>query len=83
MQKAQIDALERIQSHSVAGSIPPPPRSQGHALRIAKDGQDLGEIDISQIRLMLVNGELDYQDYYFDRKSNEWVAIEFNPEFIK
>lgn len=77
LQKAQLEAMQRLQSASPA-SMPPPPGSK-RTLRIAKDGQDLGEIDIPKIKMMLQSGQLTTQDFYFDLDANEWMTLDCNP----
>ncbi len=79
MQKAQLDALQRIQSQSTTRNVPPPP-GRVSTVRIAKDGHDLGDIDIPKVKLMLRIGELSLQDYYFDAECNDWLTIECHPE---
>lgn len=49
-------------------------------VRIAKDGNDLGEIDIPKLKLMLMNGCILKTDYFFDTEINEWSMIEDHPQ---
>jgi len=78
LQRAQLEAMQRYQSSASPVSIPPPPGSK-KTMRIAKDGQDLGDIDIPKVKLMLKTGELTNQDYYFDLEANEWMTLDCNP----
>lgn len=61
--------------------IPPPPGKK--AFHIAKDGQDLGERDVSEIKKMLLNGDLTLNDYYFDPSRNEWLTLEGNADLSR
>lgn len=78
MQKAQLDAMQRLQAPSIQPHVPTP-RAVPRTMRVAKNGQDLGDMDIPKIKLMLRSGELTLQDYYFDRDSNDWMPLESNP----
>lgn len=51
------------------------------ALRIARGGQDLGSMDLPRIKLMLRQGELSLQDYYFDDMVGDWQPLELHPDF--
>jgi hypothetical protein len=44
-------------------------------IRVAKDGQDLGPIDLPAIKLHLRSGHLTWQDYYYDEDAADWVAL--------
>jgi hypothetical protein len=48
-------------------------------LRIAKDGVDLGDLDIPSVKLRLKTGELILSDYYYDQSSSDWQSLEFCP----
>jgi hypothetical protein len=54
---------------------PPPPRRSERILRIAKDGEDLGEVIESQVMAMLKNNTLSLKDYYLDTTKNEWIEL--------
>lgn len=59
-------------------SVPPPlPISK---LRVAKDGTDLGEIDLPSVKLHLKTGLLTQSDYYYDPNQSDWVTLELCPE---
>ena len=44
-------------------------------LRIAKDGADIGDMDLSNVKKLIQSGELQPTDYYFDYESNEWRQL--------
>jgi len=45
-------------------------------LRIASNGQDLGEVSVETVKQMLKSGQLTQQDYYLDVGANEWVPLD-------
>ena len=45
------------------------------SLRIAKNGQDLGDIVLPKVQIMLRNGQLSQEDYYFDVPSHSWLPL--------
>lgn len=55
--------------------VPPPPPSGQHSFRIARNGQDLGELPVSTIKQMIASGQLSMQDYYFDTGANDWKLL--------
>lgn len=64
-------------------SPPPPLPSSGTLLpdteqcyRIASNGNDLGELTVTTIKMMLSSGELTMQDYYLDENENAWMPLE-------
>ena len=59
-------------------SVPPPPRCEPK-LRIASNGQDLGEMSVATVKLMLKSGKLTQQDYYFDPDSDDWMQLDRCP----
>ena len=71
-QKAQLEAIQQLQVQSITSKAP--------TIRIAKDGNDLGDMDIPKVKLMLLKGELSQQDYYFDAAINNWLPIESHPD---
>jgi len=50
--------------------------NQQITLRIAKDGSDMGDVEISAVRQMVQTGVLQPTDYYFDYEKNEWLQLE-------
>ena len=44
--------------------------------RIASNGNDLGELTVTSIKLMLSSGKLTLQDYYLDQNENAWTPLE-------
>jgi hypothetical protein len=48
---------------------------------ISQDGKNLGEYTLTNVRHMLKNRTLTLQDLYFDKETNEWMALELNPTF--
>ncbi len=77
LQQAQLLKLEQMQMKA-----PPPPPGYEPRLRIASNGQDLGEIPVGAVTLMLRSGKLTQQDYYFDRESNEWMQLDCCPQLV-
>lgn len=71
IQKQQLETLQQIQA---ARQVAPA------TMRIAKDGQDLGDLDVPTVLLMLKTGRLTGQDYYFDVAANEWLTLDANPD---
>ena len=49
-------------------------------LRIAKDGADIGDMDLSNVKKLIQSGELQPTDYYFDCESNEWRQLTTHSE---
>jgi len=45
-------------------------------LRIASNGQDLGEVSVATVKQMLKGGQLTPQDYFLDVEANEWVPLD-------
>jgi RNA polymerase subunit RPABC4/transcription elongation factor Spt4 len=66
-------------------AIPPPPKrvitaeSEG-VLRVSKDGQDLGNIALQDVRNWLQSGELTFGDHYFDRGMGQWLTLDCHPD---
>lgn len=44
-------------------------------LRIAKDGADIGDFEITQVRQLVQTGQLQPTDYYYDYEKNDWVQL--------
>jgi hypothetical protein len=78
-QNAQLQANQRMQSHAILVNTPQK-QVQLTTIRIAKNGLDLGDFDIPKVKLMLRNGELTRQDYYYDTQCNDWMTIEWCPD---
>jgi len=69
MQQQQLEELRRLNN-------PPPEKKQPARLRIAKNGQDMGEMSIGMVLTMLKNKQLSGEDLYFDPETNEWLPLE-------
>lgn len=52
----------------------------GKKFRIAVGGQDMGDRDVTQIKKMLLTGELTLSDYYLDPVRNEWLPLSGNSD---
>jgi hypothetical protein len=76
LQQAQLQKLDQIHR-----SVPPPPGYEPK-LRIASNGQDLGEMPVATVKLMLKSGKLNPQDYYFDTDSNDWMQLDCCPALV-
>lgn len=44
--------------------------------RVASNGNDLGELTVTTIKMMLSSGTLTMQDYYLDENENAWISLE-------
>lgn len=44
-------------------------------IRVAKDGRDLGLMDLPAIKLHLRSGELTSLDYYYDENASDWLPL--------
>ena len=53
------------------------------SLRIARNGQDLGEMKLGVIKTMLHEGKLAPEDYFLDGATNEWMPLEAHPALIE
>ncbi|MEI6072395.1 MAG: hypothetical protein WCS31_11430 [Verrucomicrobiae bacterium] len=53
----------------------PPKESNTSTLRIARNGEDLGEHSISTIEKWISTGFISKDDYYFDTAFNQWRVI--------
>jgi len=78
LQKAQLETMQKLLLPTTRFSPPQPPGAK-LLLRIAKNGQDLGDIELSRVKGMLRNNSLSLQDYYFDVDANEWMPLDCNP----
>jgi type II secretory pathway pseudopilin PulG len=75
LQRAQLDKLEQMQQTTSAPSRPPPPGAQ-RRYHVGRNGEDIGELAVSEIRTKIQSGELTLQDYYFDPAANDWLTLE-------
>ena len=48
-------------------------------LRIAKDGADIGEIDIPAVKLHIKTGNLTLSDFYYDQSLGDWHPLDVCP----
>ena len=44
-------------------------------IRVAKDGQDLGPMDLPSVKLHLRSGQLTSLDYYYNEDAADWVPL--------
>ena len=77
-QQAQLAELKRLSG----AVVPPPPPGRSALYRIAKDGNDLGEVSLPAIKQMLVTGGLSMNDYYLDAAANAWVPLDQLPGVV-
>ena len=75
LQRAQLEKIERMQESASVPSPPPPPGAQ-RKYHVGRNGEDIGELQVSEIRKRIQTGELTLQDYYFDPAANDWLALE-------
>ncbi len=74
LQRAQLEKIERMQE---SASVPsPPPAGAQRKYHVGRNGEDIGELQVSEIRKRIQTGELTLQDYYFDPAANDWLALE-------
>lgn len=78
LQEAQLEQLRQTSRTS-----PPPPTGYQPTLRIASNGQDLGELPVETVKLMLQSGKLTLQDFYLDTDSNDWMQLDCCTALIK
>ena len=69
LQKQQLEELQRLRNPQPEPSLP-------KRLRIAKDGQEIGEMGIGMVLTMLKNKQLSGDDLYLDSQTNEWTPLE-------
>ena len=50
-------------------------------LRIAIDGEDVGDVSEGTVRFMLRHGKLSRNDYYFDPEQQQWRELGLDPAF--
>ena len=70
-QHAQLETYNQVRR----SSRPPPPGNKP-MLRIASNGQDLGDMPVATVKLMIQSGKLSPQDYYFDAEANDWMQLD-------
>jgi hypothetical protein len=75
LQQAQLQKLDQMQRAA-------PPPGYEPKLRVASNGQDLGEMPVATVRLMLKSGKLAQQDYYFDASANDWIPLDRCPDLV-
>jgi hypothetical protein len=46
---------------------------------ISKNGENIGEHTMLNVRQILKKGELSMQDMYFDAQTQEWIALDLHP----
>lgn len=44
-------------------------------LRVAKDGADIGELDVPAVKLQIKTGSLTSLDYYYDESAGDWRPL--------
>ena len=76
--KLQRDQLELTRRGGTPTNVPPPPGST--KIRVAKDGEDLGEMNVAIVKTMLNGGQLTLQDLYFDSEMNDWITLDCHPK---
>ena len=73
LQKEQLKQLEALSKVASPQLVSSPSESR---FRIARNGEDIGEMPLSKINALLRAEKLTKQDYYFDSQLNEWVQLE-------
>ena len=76
--KLQREQLELARRGGTTANVPPPPGST--KIRVAKDGDDLGEMNVAIVKTMLNGGQLTLQDLYFDSEMNDWITLDCHPK---
>jgi len=49
-------------------------------IHVARNGTDLGNINLSVVHRLLSSGELAKADHYFDPSMQKWVTLDSHPE---
>ncbi len=75
LNKKQAQSSVTKQTAPVPISFPLPAQT----LTISRDGENIGEFTLTNVKHMLKNKQLTLQDMYFDSATQEWVALELNP----
>ena len=65
-------------------SAPPPPRRavtvKPKLVRVSRDGQDLGDVALQDVRNWLQSGELTFADHYFNADMGQWLTLDCHPD---
>ena len=81
LQRAQLQQLQQMQTRMDAP--PRPPRQYREpSYHVARNGEDLGSMSVTKIKLMLSNGEMSLKDYYFDKDAKEWLPLDCLPDVV-
>ena len=51
----------------------------GQKLSISRDGRNVGDFTLAEVRQMLVTKQLALSDAYFDTGTQEWTTLDLNP----
>lgn len=82
-QLQQLQMAQIMQAPKVT-SLPPPPGQRRvlpmHVYRIARNGEDLGEMSVSSINQLIRDCQLSMEDFYFDVEANDWLTLHCLPE---
>jgi len=71
-------AVSNAKKKTAPVPIADPPTS-AHTLTLSKDGQNIGEYTLTNVRQMLKSQQITLQDMYFDRATQEWTALDLHP----
>ena len=55
------------------------PMTPGQKLSISRDGRNVGDFTLAEVRQMLVAKQLVLSDAYFDTGTQEWTTLDLNP----
>lgn len=80
-QKAEADLKTAMDYHRFKQAQQAQAPATPATIRIAKDGQDLGSLDIPRVKLMLRQKELSLEDFYFDEIVGDWQPLDLHPDF--
>jgi hypothetical protein len=78
LQQEQLRSMQKELAQR-SHSPPPPPGAKGR-IRVAKDGEELGELTVTEVRGMLSRNELSLEDYFFETRLNEWLTLDCHPD---
>lgn len=89
--QAQLDELKSIKSgkrlyQADIGriSLPTPPADRadfsGQWIRVASNGEDLGDMTIAEVRRALMERRMDLGDFYLEPQRNEWLPLADHPQ---
>jgi|APLak6261666328_1056055.scaffolds.fasta_scaffold01140_6 hypothetical protein len=74
IQQAQLETqLQQLNQLKVPATKP---NLLSDTYLIAKDGEELGEMTVSKVKLLLKSGHLTKLDYFFDPQVNDWLMLE-------